>query len=123
MKKHPWTYMAIITTTALGLSMANGVMADDGRHSQPHPMLLAAGETMEKAGDAVSDTWITSKVKSTFLADTDLDGMDIKVETNQGVVSLSGTVSSEAEKELAIQKAKSIKGVKDVSADALVVAE
>ncbi|TKD37168.1 BON domain-containing protein [Azotobacter chroococcum] len=122
MKKHPWTYIAITATAALGLMMAGGVAADDGRQSQAQPMLLAS-ETMEKAGDAVSDTWITSKVKSTFLADSDLDGMDIKVETTQGVVSLSGTVSSEAEKELAIQKTKSIKGVKDVSADALMVAD
>ncbi|GAB3371130.1 BON domain-containing protein [Azotobacter armeniacus] len=123
MKKHPWIYIAITTTAALGLSMANGVMADDGRHSQAQPVLLAAGDTMDKTGDAVSDTWITSKVKATFLADSDLDGMDIKVETNQGVVSLSGTVSTEAEKELAVQKAKSIKGVTGVSADALMVAE
>lgn len=122
MKKHPWTYIAITATAALGLMMAGGVAADDGRQSQAQPMLLAS-ETMEKAGDAVSDTWITSKVKSTFLADSDLDGMDIKVETTQGVVSLSGTVSSEAEKELAVQKTRSIKGVKDVSADALMVAD
>lgn len=122
MKKHPWAYIAITATAALGLMMAGGVAADDGRQSQAQPMLLAS-ETMEKAGDAVSDTWITSKVKSTFLADSDLDGMDIKVETTQGVVSLSGTVSSEAEKELAIQKTRSIKGVKDVSADALMVAD
>nr|WP_238995923.1 BON domain-containing protein [Azotobacter chroococcum] len=103
--------------------MSTGVLADQGRTSQAQPLTVAAGETMEKAEDAVSDTWITSKVKSTFLADSDLDGMDIKVETNQGVVSLSGTVGSQAEKDLAIQKTMSIKGVKDVSADALLVAE
>ncbi|WP_349570505.1 BON domain-containing protein [Azotobacter salinestris] len=123
MKKHPWTYIAITTTAALGLSMANGVIADEARQDKTQSVLMAAGETMDKAEDAVSDTWITSKVKSTFLADSDLDGMDIKVETNQGVVSLSGTVSSQAEKDLAIQKAMSIKGVKDVSADALMVAD
>lgn len=123
MKKHPWAYAAITATTVLGLSMSTGVLADEGRTSQAQPLTVAAGETMEKAEDAVSDTWITSKVKSTFLADSDLDGMDIKVETNQGVVSLSGTVGSQAEKDLAIQKTMSIKGVKDVSADALLVAE
>lgn len=123
MKKHPWAYIAITATAALGLTMAGGVAADDGRQNQAQPMLLAGSETMEKAEDAVSDTWITSKVKSTFLADSDLDGMDIKVETNQGVVTLSGTVGSQAEKDLAIQKTMSIKGVKDVSADALMVAD
>ncbi|MFC0709774.1 BON domain-containing protein [Azorhizophilus paspali] len=120
MKKHPWAYVAITAATVFGLSMGTGVSAAESRQAQP---VMLAADTMEKAEDAVSDTWITSKVKSTFLADSDLDGMDIKVETNQGVVSLSGTVSSEAEKDLAIQKAMSIKGVKDVSADALLVAE
>jgi hyperosmotically inducible protein len=45
--------------------------------------------------------------------------MDIKVETNQGVVSLSGVVASDAERELAIAKASEIKGVTAVSADGL----
>jgi len=123
MKKHPWAYAAITATTVLGLSMSTGVLADEGRTSQAQPLTVAAGETMEKAEDTVSDSWITSKVKSTFLADTSLGGMDIEVETTQGVVSLSGTVGSKAEKELAIQKAKTIKGVTGVSADALKVAE
>ncbi|SFB21359.1 BON domain-containing protein [Azotobacter beijerinckii] len=130
MKKHPQTCIAIALAAALGLSMANGVLADASRHDRAQPVLVAANETMDqlssgvdKTGEVVSDSWITSKVKSTFLADTSLGGMDIKVETTQGVVSLSGTVGSKAEKELAIQKAKTIKGVTGVSADALKVAE
>ena len=78
---------------------------------------------MDSAGQAVSDTWITSKVKSTFIADQNLSGLDIKVETNQGVVSLSGTVATDAERDLAIAKAKEIEGVRDVSADALKAAD
>jgi hyperosmotically inducible periplasmic protein len=45
--------------------------------------------------------------------------MDIKVENNRGVVSLSGVVDSSAERDRAIAKAREIDGVKDVSADAL----
>jgi hyperosmotically inducible protein len=45
--------------------------------------------------------------------------MDIKVETNKGVVSLSGVVASDAERDLAIAKTKEIKGVTAVSADGL----
>ncbi|NCL83730.1 BON domain-containing protein, partial [Citrobacter braakii] len=45
--------------------------------------------------------------------------VDIKVETNKGVVSLSGNVKSDAERDLAIETAKGIKGVKAVSADGL----
>ncbi|QEY64921.1 BON domain-containing protein [Metapseudomonas lalkuanensis] len=108
-----WTFAAV-TAAAMSLPFATGAYAETSGHS-----MLAASETMQKAEDAVSDTWITSKVKSTFLADKNLSGMDIKVETNQGVVALSGTVQSDAERDLAIDTAKSIKGVTAVSADGL----
>ncbi|MBM7063112.1 BON domain-containing protein [Pseudomonas sp. UL073] len=107
---------AATTATVMSLSMAGGVMAAE---STGKPVMLAASETMDKAEDAVSDTWITSKVKSTFVADKDLSALDIKVETNQGVVALSGVVATDAERDLAIAKTKSIKGVKAVSADGL----
>ena len=41
------------------------------------------------------------------------------METTNGVVSLSGTVASDAERDLAISTAKGIKGVKEVAADGL----
>jgi len=111
---------AAITATALSLSLAGTAFADS--HAVA-PTLLAANTTMDKAEEAVSDTWITSKVKSTFIADDSLSGLDIKVETNKGVVALSGVVASDAERDLAIAKAKEIKGVTAVSADGLKVAE
>lgn len=102
----------VFTATALGLLLAGPVLA-------AQPTLLAANQTLNKAEDAVSDTWITSKVKSAFLADSQLSGIDIKVETNKGVVSLSGVVKNSIEHELAVAKAKEIKGVRAVSAEAL----
>ena len=112
---------ATLTATALSLLLAGPVLADTSTAVQP--TLLAANETMTATEDAVSDTWITSKVKSTFLADSALSGIDIKVETNKGVVSLSGIVATEAEFDLAVAKAKEIKGVTAVAAEALKVAE
>jgi hyperosmotically inducible protein len=122
MKQPTHTFVfAAVAATALSLSLAGTALGDDREAVQPP--LLVAGETMQKAGEAVSDTWITGKVKSVLLADTALSGMDIKVETKQGVVSLSGTVSSSAERDLAIAKAREIKGVVEVSADGLMTAE
>ncbi|MCY1277391.1 Osmotically-inducible protein Y precursor [compost metagenome] len=112
-----WTFAAV-TATALSLPFAAGVYAETSGQT-----LLAASDTVQKAEEAVSDTWITSKVKSSFLADKSLSGMDIKVETNKGVVALSGMVKSDAERELAIDTAKGIKGVTAVSADGLKSAE
>ncbi|HAQ88319.1 MAG TPA: osmY, partial [Pseudomonas sp.] len=78
-----------------------------------------AEHTADEAGEAMSDTWITTKVKSALLAGDSTPGVQIEVETNNGVVSLSGTVATEAQREMAIDKAKTIEGVKDVSADGL----
>ncbi|MEG1681030.1 MAG: BON domain-containing protein, partial [Stenotrophomonas sp.] len=38
-----------------------------------------------------TDTWITTKVKAELLTTKDVSGMEIKVETVNGVVTLSGT--------------------------------
>lgn len=78
-----------------------------------------ANQTVDEAQEVISDSWITSKVKSVFLRDTNISGLDIKVETVDGVVALSGVVPTAAERDLAINKAKEIKGVRGVAADGL----
>lgn len=76
----------------------------------------------DKAGAAITDAWITSKVKSSYLVSRNLDGLDISVETKGGLVTLSGMVNTSAEKDLAIEMANNIRGVRSVNADALKVA-
>lgn len=84
-----------------------------------------AAEAQNAANDAaaaISDTWITSKVKSSFFYSRNLDSLNIKVDTHDGLVSLSGTVLSNAEKRLAVETARNIRGVRGVDADALRIA-
>jgi hyperosmotically inducible protein len=120
--KTPVNKMSFVAIAAvLGLSLAGSALADSSTVVQP--TLLAANASMDKAEEAVSDTWITGKVKSALVGDASLSGLDIKVETNKGVVSLSGQVGSDAERDLAIAKTKEIKGVVAVSADGLKSAE
>lgn len=115
---------ATAIAAALSLPVAGVAFADATSAAQKaDTLMLATNDRVEKAGDAVSDTWITTKVKSSLLADDATPGMDIEVETKDGVVSLSGTVATEAEREVAINKAKGIKGVRDVSADGLKAAD
>ena len=73
----------------------------------------------DDAGEAISDAWITSKIKSSYLLSSNLSGLDISVDTKNGVVALSGTAMSSAEKDLAIRTAKNIKGVNEVTAENL----
>lgn len=109
-----WT-LAALTATALSLPLGSAFAAQ--------PLQVAANDTVDEAQEVVSDTWITSKVKADFLADDSISGLDIKVETNKGVVSLSGVVPTDAERDLAVEKAKMIKGVTAVSADGLKTTE
>ena len=78
-------------------------------------------DTDTSVGTKMSDSWITTKVKSEFATTKGVSAMDTSVETKEGVVMLSGTVSSEAEKQMAITSAQSVKGVKAVQADKLMV--
>ncbi|HBK46140.1 MAG TPA: BON domain-containing protein [Xanthomonadaceae bacterium] len=69
----------------------------------------------------VTDTWITTKVKADLLATENVSGTDVKVETKNGVVWLSGAVKSKAEHDKAIAVAEGIEGVKSVDASGLKV--
>src|SRR5690606_16529847 len=52
-----------LTASALALALGFGAASAWAEESRTSPLLLAAGEsTMDEAGDAVSDTWITTKV-------------------------------------------------------------
>jgi hyperosmotically inducible protein len=109
--------IAAAAATALTFTMANSAFAETT--TTQAPMVVAAGE-MTKAEGATSDTWITTKVKSDLVTEKGIPGTDIKVETNQGVVSLSSTVTiTDAQKKVAVAITKKIKGVKAVSADGL----
>ena len=78
-----------------------------------------AGE--RRTGQAVDDTLITTQVKASFAADPQVSALAISVDTEQGVVTLSGVVESEAGRQRAIQLAQGIAGVKRVDANKLLV--
>lgn len=73
------------------------------------------------AGEFVDDSVITTKVKSSFVADSAVSALDISVETSQGVVNLTGIVNNEQERQRAIQIAQETNGVKQVNARNLFV--
>ena len=74
-----------------------------------------------KAEQVMSDTWITSKVKSSLMFTRGVDSFDIAVTTLNGVVSLSGMVDSTAERELAMRVTQDVRGVRKVEAEGLTV--
>ena len=66
----------------------------------------------QKTGAYLSDTEITTKVKSKLLADKAVSGLKIGVETDNGVVTLTGTVGTAAERAHAANVARHTDGVK-----------
>jgi len=77
-----------------------------------------AVDKTERAGSktavAMSDTAITAKVKAGLAAEPDLSALAIKVETEKGVVMLSGFVESKTEADRAEKLAKGVDGVSRV---------
>ena len=63
---------------------------------------------------AASDTAITTKVKAGLVKEPDLESLGIHVETEKGVVMLSGFVNSKSEADKAVKVAKGVDGVTSV---------
>lgn len=78
-------------------------------------------DAMQRSERVASDSWITTKVKSSLLSDRVTKGMNIGVKTMNGTVALMGSVASQAEYDRAIQIARDIEGVTSVDASGLQV--
>jgi len=78
-------------------------------------------EQSAKAGQAIDDTEITARVKSAVFGEPGLKTLQIHVDTVKGVVTLSGTVDSQANSDKARTLAAAVADVKEVS-NKLVVA-
>jgi hyperosmotically inducible protein len=68
----------------------------------------------DKTAAVASDTAITTKVKASIFGEPELKSMGIHVETEKGVVMLSGFVNSKAEAAKAVTAAKAVEGVTSV---------
>jgi len=77
----------------------------------------AGSPTQESTGEYVSDSWITTKVKTALVDDPQVKANEVTVETFKGAVQLSGFVSSDAARERAVVVARGIKGVTSVTND------
>ncbi|WP_047128091.1 BON domain-containing protein [Xanthomonas arboricola] len=80
-----------------------------------------AADNINESKKPVTDTWITTKVKADLLATDNVSGTDVKVETKNGIVTLTGTVATKAEHDKAVAVAKGIEGVKSVKSIGLKV--
>lgn len=112
--RNPTHRNALITTATLAAALAFGTAA-----------IAAETDTVQYGGQdseqPATDTWITTKVKTTLLATDGVAGTDINVSTSNGVVTLAGVLDSQAAVDKAIEVTRSIEGVVDVDTRALTI--
>jgi hyperosmotically inducible protein len=78
-------------------------------------------QAIAKSEMVVSDSWITSKVKSELLADDMTKGFAVSVAAQDGVVTLQGQLDSQAAINRTKTLAESVKGVKYLDTSALMI--
>ena len=84
---------------------------------QRFAILISAASLVITAACSQSDTGITTAVKTKMAADDTVKASEINVDTHNHVVTLNGTVGSQAEKERAVLIARDTKGVSSVVDD------
>lgn len=77
----------------------------------PEPLPTAAPRAEPLSREALSDTVITGRVKAAILTDPALAGTDISVNTDSGVVTLTGTVKTQEQAAIASVHAQGHVGV------------
>ena len=95
----------------LGLALAPAAYAADKAAEK------SGSGTMAKAKEVVDDATITTKIKAEFAKDKAVSALNIKVDTDKGVVKLSGNAKSKDEAAKAESIAKSAAGVVSVKND------
>jgi hyperosmotically inducible periplasmic protein len=108
---HLSKWSAALVAGLFRATAGQGMAADDKSKS-----------TTEKVKTDVSDSWLTAKTKIALYGDDRVSGTQINVDTKNGVVSLRGTVDSDAAKAAAGEIAKGVDGVKSVRNNLQVVA-
>jgi len=79
-----------------------------------HEAKVKTEKAASKTAEVITDSAITSDIKTKYLAERGVSGLDIHVETNNGVVTLSGNVKTKAEETKAMSIARGTHGVKRI---------
>lgn len=108
----------VLARTTDGIHLVNNLISLDTA------AMAKARETPVAAvqGEQPSDSWIIDKIQSSYGYSRNLDGLNLKVSSEQGMVRLAGEVVSREQKTIAVEVARLILGVRGVDADLLKVA-
>ena len=105
------TRMTVAAFATCAMLVGPAIAQQTGQPEQPP---RNTGDSRNDGNATAGDAWITAKVKAALLADTDVRGLALDVDTKDGVVTLRGTAVTQAEIDAAKKIAKGIEGVRDV---------
>lgn len=80
-------------------------------------------KAVEKTNEVIDDAAITGKIKAEYAKDKTVSAMKIHVDTDKGVVKLTGNAKSKEESAKAVAIAKSVHGVTSVKNEIVVGAK
>jgi osmotically-inducible protein OsmY len=106
-----------------GVVALTGVVSEESHKSLAQetvaglPGVKSIDNKLEVKGERAaekSDAWLSAKVKTTLLFHRSVSGVKTGVNVKDGIVTLQGEATSQAQKELTTEYAKDVDGVKDV---------
>ena len=127
--KKSYVFKTYLKEDDIKIESKNGVVALTGAVSEEShkslaqetvaglPGVKSVDNRLEVKGEhpaEMSDAWLSAKVKTTLLFHRSVSGFKTGVNVKDGVVTLEGEATSQAQKELATEYAKDVEGVKDV---------
>ena len=86
----------------------------DGAERAAETLASKADEAATTAAAVAADAAITARVKSALVSELDLAALPIRVDTREGIVTLSGFVDSARERDRAKRAAATVAGVRYV---------
>lgn len=110
------TLIAAMVGSAL---LSGSALAEDSMSQKAQQTADSTGSkidsSMKKVDGFMDDSGVTAKAKAALVDDEAIKSTDISVETHQGVVTLSGFVTSQNQAEKAVALVQKVEGVKSVS--------
>jgi len=110
----PGTTSAMTTAATSSPASTTTTTADTPSPSTPATSSASTSATGSGSANVVTDTLITGKVKTAITADNGMKDSDISVKTENGLVTLTGTVKSPDQVTLAAALAQRQEGVSRV---------
>lgn len=109
----------VVSSLALASLNLNGCFAAAAAGAGAEVAYVASQED-RSTSETLTDQRITSTVKTALLANQQVSGFDINVDTFKAVVTLRGFVDNRKEADKAVQLAAAVSGVKEVKTNLII---